>query len=257
MLLGSVMLFAACEKETEDKEESKSSACDIVSFKVDTVEWKIGDSTITHIYPLETKEGDLTPTITLSPGATINPQSGVAQNFFTAQGVTYTVTAEDGVTTKTYTATATITLNTACDIVSFKVDTVEWKIGDSTITHIYPPETKEGDLTPTITMSPGATINPQSGVAQNFFTAQGVTYTVTAEDGITTKTYAVKASIEAVASDGNCTWSITGVAGNYTLTIAGNGAMDDYDYNRSPWYEEYGADIKTVVSVCPKTLNTL
>ena len=49
----------------------------------------------------------LVPTITVSEGATVNPASGSAVDF--ANGpVTFTVTAQDGVATSTYTATATM-----------------------------------------------------------------------------------------------------------------------------------------------------
>ncbi|NVO20032.1 MAG: DUF5018 domain-containing protein [Bacteroidetes bacterium] len=47
----------------------------------------------------------LTPTITVSPGATINPLSGVAQNF--SSPFNYIVTAQNGTTTKTWTITVT------------------------------------------------------------------------------------------------------------------------------------------------------
>jgi len=47
----------------------------------------------------------LTPTITVSAGASINPASGVARDF--TSPVTYTVTAEDGTTTKVWTVTVT------------------------------------------------------------------------------------------------------------------------------------------------------
>jgi hypothetical protein len=46
---------------------------------------------------------------------------------------------------------------------------------------------------------------------------------------------------------GDCTWSITGTAGNYTLTISGNGTMANYDwYSVIPW-GFYQNDIKTLV----------
>jgi hypothetical protein len=125
----------------------------------------------------------------------VNPPDNEAQNFFTPQGVTYTVTAEDGITTKTYTAKATRALSTACEILSFSIDTAVWHINNTNITYTYPPEMMETTLTPAITLSVGATVNPPDNEAQNFFTPQGVTYTVTAEDGITTKTYTAKAII--------------------------------------------------------------
>jgi hypothetical protein len=45
---------------------------------------------------------------------------------------------------------------------------------------------------------------------------------------------------------GDCTWTITGLKGNYTLTISGNGAMADYTSSSGvPWYS-YRSDIKTL-----------
>ncbi|MDR0694319.1 MAG: leucine-rich repeat protein [Prevotellaceae bacterium] len=247
-----LMLAAAAIAVTGCKEdEPKSAACDITAFTVNSTAWNISGNDITYTFPPETAATTLTPTITLSPGATIDPPSGVAQDFFTGTGVTYTVTAEDGVTKKTYTAKATRTPHTACEIVSFTVDDVAWNISGSDITYTFPSETAATTLTPTITLSPGATIDPPSGVAQDFFTGTGVTYTVTAEDGVTKKTYTAKATIQATASGttGSCTWTLTGAAPNYTLTISGNGAMGDYDVgdiNRPSWYL-YRDDIKTVV----------
>jgi len=48
---------------------------------------------------------DLTPTITLSSGATVIPASGVSRDF--TSPVPYTVTAEDGVTYQEWTVTVT------------------------------------------------------------------------------------------------------------------------------------------------------
>ena len=54
----------------------------------------------------ETMLSALVPTISVSENATVSPASGSAVDF--SQGpVTFTVTAQDGVTTATYTATAT------------------------------------------------------------------------------------------------------------------------------------------------------
>ncbi|MDR2286586.1 MAG: DUF5018 domain-containing protein, partial [Prevotellaceae bacterium] len=122
VLLVSAIFFASCK----DNEDPKSSACDVVSFKVDAVTWTVSGLNITHTYPPEKEEGQLTPIIEVSPGATISPTSGVAQNFFSAQGVKYTVTAEDGVTTQEYTVKATITQYSGSEILSFKVDTLSW-----------------------------------------------------------------------------------------------------------------------------------
>jgi hypothetical protein len=190
VLLCTLMFFASCK----DKEEPKSEACDITLFSVEGRTWTVSSTEITRVYPPGTVEGLLTPTINLSPGATVNPPSGEAQNFFTAQGVTYTVTAENGVTKKTYVAKAIRTLSSDCSILSFKVNGTEWSIeGDSLITYVFPTVTPETPLTPVITLSPNATVTPASGEAKNFFTAEGVKYTVTSEDGTATKTYTVRA----------------------------------------------------------------
>ncbi len=58
--------------------------------------------TITVFVPKGTVVTSMTPIITLSTGATVSPQSGVAQDF--TSSVTYTVTADDG-SKKTYTVT--------------------------------------------------------------------------------------------------------------------------------------------------------
>jgi hypothetical protein len=242
VLMLALACFASCEKKEDPKEDPKSAACDITGFTVNGTAWNIDGTNITYTYPAGTPETALTPAITVSRGATVTPASGAAQNFFTTQGVTYTVTAEDGKTTKTYTAKATVAPHSSCDITAFTVNGAAWSINGTNITHTYPEGTAATTLTPTITVSAGATVTPASGVAQDFFTGAGVTYTVTAEDGTTKKTYTTKALIQTqsvVASGitGACTWTLTGTSPNYILTISGNGAMGNYTSStNTPWY---------------------
>ena len=137
----------------------------------------------------------LVPTIAISEYATIEPASGVARDF--SAPVTYTVTAEDG-TIKEWTVNVTkqTVASSAKDILSFSfsgqrgesvIDTenhtvtayAEWNYNFST------------NITPTIAVSPLATISPASGTAQNF--AAPFTYTVTAED-LTTQEWTVTIS---------------------------------------------------------------
>ncbi|MDR1156283.1 MAG: leucine-rich repeat protein [Bacteroidales bacterium] len=125
----------------------------------------------------------------------------------------------------------------ACDIAWFIVNDKAWDIDGTNITGAYHSKTS---LVPRIILSPFATVNPPSGINQDFFTAQGVTYTVTAEDGVTTKTYTVKAILQGITGD--CTWTLTGTPDNYTLTISGNGAME---YYKSGFHYSY--KIKTVI----------
>jgi hypothetical protein len=68
--------------------------------------------------------------------------------------------------------------------------------------------------------------------------------TVTAPNWYSTQHIDVEVTIE--GTTGDCVWTITGTADNYTLTIDGTGAMADYYSYDRPW-EEYRNNIKTVV----------
>lgn len=328
--------FAACNRE---KDEPKSAACDILLFSVDALTWSIDSLSISRSYPPDTEESLMTPVINLSPGATVNPPSGEAQNFFVAGGVRYTVTAEDGVSTKVYTVKALRALSTecaivsfsvdglawdfvndsliaytapegmveslltpiislpagatvyppsgeaqnffteegvrytvtsedglstrsyvarirrtysSCDILSFSVNGVEWNISDTLITSVYNSEILQGHLTPTIVLSSGARVNPPASASQNFFTAEGVQYTVTSEDGKRSKVYTVRAVHVVSGVTGDCIWTLS--SNQDTITISGNGAMEDYysfvdeelQIVDTPW-REYSTGITTVV----------
>jgi hypothetical protein len=180
---------------------TKSDAKLITSFVAADTAWTIteSDSTITVTFPEGTVKNEaLTPTIVLSEGATVSPLATVPQNFFVEGGVTYTVTAENG-TTRTYKVTAIVIDPTKSDaklITSFVAADTAWLIteSDSTITVTFPEGTEKTELTPTIELSEGATVNPASGIAKDFFVEGGVTYTVTAENG-TTRTYKVTATV--------------------------------------------------------------
>lgn len=86
-----------------------SKDCKILSFKIPvsgvTCVGTINESsrTISVMVPFGTPLTSLTPTITVSVGATVSPASGTSSSF--ASPVKYTVTAEDGVTKKEYTVT--------------------------------------------------------------------------------------------------------------------------------------------------------
>jgi hypothetical protein len=146
-------------------------------------------NTVTLTVPYGTDPSSLTPTIVIT-GASVNPASGVPQNFTTPQ--TYTVTAADG-TTKAYTVTVTVALNSAKDITGFTILGIDGTVGANTISLTVPYGTDRTSLTPTITIT-GASVSPASGVAQDF--TSPVHYTVTAADG-STKTYTVTVTEEA------------------------------------------------------------
>jgi hypothetical protein len=54
-----------------------------------------------------------------------------------------------------------------------------------------------------------------------------------------------KLNVVASGTTGACRWELTGPPDNYTLTISGTGAMEDYRGNNSPWYS-YRNDITTL-----------
>lgn len=81
-----------------------SNECDITSFTIAGVAATISGTSITAELPAGTDVTALIPSIVTSTGATVDPTT--AQDFSSA--VEYTVTAEDGVTTKTYTVTITV-----------------------------------------------------------------------------------------------------------------------------------------------------
>jgi hypothetical protein len=215
---------------------ASSDSCDVVKFVVDGIVWDIDMATnsITHLYPKNTEAMTLTPSITLSPGASVDPASSVEQdNLFTIAGVKYTVTAEDGVTAKTYTARAKIRNKSIIE--SFSVNGQDWQFDGTTIFHTYPPSITTLNYAPKIALSPGAKINPSADETQNFFTPGGVKYTVISEDGDIQTIYTAKAMTASIDGgiEGNLSWILSDEGRSYSLTISGNGTMRDYGENNA------------------------
>lgn len=100
MLLAFAALFIGCKKESSEKR--------ILKFEFTTlgVEATIneGAKTIVAVVPETTDVTNLVPTITVSAKASVDPASGVPQNFTNPK--TYVVTAEDG-SNASYTVTVT------------------------------------------------------------------------------------------------------------------------------------------------------
>jgi hypothetical protein len=169
----------------------------------------IGSITGTNIsltVPYGTSLTSLTPMVTHN-GNSINPASGSAQNF--SSPITYTVTAQDG-STQSYVVSVNIGTNTATTtkaVTSFYF-TIPASIGTISGTNIsltVPFGTSLTSLTPSITHN-GTSINPASGISQNF--SSPVTYTVTAQDG-TTQSYVVSVNISAGNQVATPTFNIT------------------------------------------------
>ena len=142
--------------------------------------------TISLTVPFGTDVTTLVPTITHT-GASISPNTGVAQNF--TSPVEYTVTAADS-TTQKYIVTVTVAANPAKAITAFNFNGLTPNVtgtvneASKTISLTVPYGTDVTALVPTITHT-GASISPNTGVAQNF--TSPVEYTVTAADSSTQK----------------------------------------------------------------------
>ena len=143
------------------------------------------DYTVEVEVAMGTNLTELTPTITVSPEATIIPESGVPQDF--SAPVVYTVTSEAGTEQEwTVNVTEATTLSSENDIVDFVIPeqtgaAVIMGDPDYTVEIEVVWNADIANLTPTIVVSPLATISPESGVTQDF--TNPVVYTVTAEDG--------------------------------------------------------------------------
>ena len=151
-----------------------------------------GAATVTWTVPYGTGLTNLAPAYTVSPNAAGSPASGTSRNFTTPQ--TYTITAQDG-STKVYTVTAALgAASSACDILTFGPGAV---MNGNYISMTVPYETDLAALAPVYTVSAGASGVPASGVAPtpNFAVANPATYTITGQDGITTKTYYVTITV--------------------------------------------------------------
>ncbi len=183
-----------------------SSEKDITSFSFSEQTGAATINAAAHTVNIEVRFSaditNLTPTIGISAGASINPTSGTAGNF--SGPATYTVTAADG-STQNWTVNVTrAAASTAKNIVTFThpYQTGAATIGANTVTLQVDPLADLSALSPNITLSGGATIVPNSGISQNF-TGGPVNYTVTAEDG-STKVYAVTVTTDNTVSTVPC-----------------------------------------------------
>ena len=194
-LLAVMFITMACDKLEEPFIDGAEKECKITQFKVGEVEGVIDQASKTVQLDFEggTDVSHLTPTITISQYASVEPASGVPQDF--TAPVSYLVTALNGDTTR-YVVTAVVhDADNKKSILSFVVDEVAGVIDETakTVTLTFPQGTEVTQLIPTIEVSEGATIDPASGVAQDF--TEPVAYTVTAING-TTATYMVTAVVE-------------------------------------------------------------
>ena len=193
-----------------------SNAKDITQFTINGVDGVITGTSISLTLPFGTNLAILTPTI-MHTGQSVSPASGVTQSFTGPRQ--YTVTAMDG-STKVYTVTVGLALDTSKDITQFTILGVNGTITGTNITLQLPFGTNLTSLTPTITIT-GVSVSPASGVAQDFSAARQ--YVVTAADG-STKTYTVNVTAALNSAKDIIAFAILGVDGsivgtNITVTL--------------------------------------
>jgi hypothetical protein len=196
LLLG---LGLSCSEDSEDP--VLSTETDILTFTLDDETGAATINATNHTIDIEVDNGTdlsiLSPTFTLSAGATSVPSSGTSGNY--SSEVTINVTAEDGVTRQAWKVNVTEDspiANTETDILTF---TIPEKTGDATINdtdHTVAIEVANGTdltmLTPAFTLSEGAASSPASGIEGNY--SSEVTITITAEDGSTAQDWKVNVS---------------------------------------------------------------
>ena len=196
-MIATMLFLNACDVEKEPYIQGAEDERFILEFKVDSVYGTVDeDNKMVRLdFPAGTDVTHLTPTIIISNYATIEPKSGVTQDF--TNPVYYTVTAMSGATAQYMVEAIVHDADNEKNILSFRFDALdEDGIIDEVarrISFVLPAETDVTQLVPTIEVSEGATVEPASGVAQDF--TNPVTYTVTAQNG-TTAAYTVMVIVE-------------------------------------------------------------
>ncbi len=190
--------FNSCSSDSDEvvRETPKSSDKDIFSFTFiwDGVELPVNfdDTSLSIVFPALSDVTKLVPTIDVSDKATIEPKSGVAQDF--TNPVTYTVTAEDG-SKKEYVVTVSLLdpgTDTRIFVFGFK-NLAEGQASyrtydrDSTdidsLVYSVPYLSPIKELISDIYIDDYATIVPASGETLDY--TEPVKYTVTAQNGDT------------------------------------------------------------------------
>jgi len=83
-----------------------SADCDMLGFNWSVYRGMISGTNVTLTVPYGTNLTSLNPTCTVSPGATVSPASGSANNF--TNPVSYTVTTQDGTASRIYLVTVIV-----------------------------------------------------------------------------------------------------------------------------------------------------
>lgn len=164
LLLGMLILIWSCDMQNEDGGLVTDVSVSISSFQVNGVAGDIDNiaDEITVTLPYGTSVKALSPSIQLSQGATVSPNSGTTVDF--SQPVKFRV--KNGNIYKDY----KVTVQAQAPILSFKINGLTATINHSskTISLVMPDGTNLTSLQPVIEMASGVSIAPASGATINF-----------------------------------------------------------------------------------------
>ncbi len=196
-MLAALLLMNACDVEKEPYVIGAEYEKYILVFQVDSIYGLVDENAkvVKLDFPAGTDVTHLTPTITISNYATIEPESGVAQDF--TNPVYYTVTAMNGSTVQYMVEAIVHDADNEKSILRFYFEELDCEGLIYEVTHqidcYVPAETDVTALVPVIEVSEGASVSPASGEPQDF--TDPVVYTVTAQNG-TTAEYTVSVIVE-------------------------------------------------------------
>lgn len=103
--LSILLLYSALTLSSCIKDESPGREADIESMSLEGsyyLSTALNNNTVQLFVNDEVDLSTLSPSITLTAGAKVNPESGSVQNFSATNPIKYTVTAADGITKKDY-----------------------------------------------------------------------------------------------------------------------------------------------------------
>lgn len=174
---------------------------------------------------------------------TIVPSSNLAYNQTYFLAIDSVEDANNNATTPQSINFTTIAENSEAEILTFDITgQISSTINstNATVDIVMPYGSDVTNLIPTITVSPGATINPPSGVAQDF--SSPVQYTVTAQNTITTKIWTVAVNVLPPENDTLVMWTFPnnpddsiadgGISANLNKVISNN-ASAPIEFNYS------------------------
>ncbi|MEN9918260.1 MAG: hypothetical protein RL662_696 [Bacteroidota bacterium] len=201
----SLLYLVACS----DKEVARLSEKKILEFKIEqdaNAQVVIDEQakTITAIVSKSVNLFSVTPLVTVSTNAALNPQSGALQDFTNDRKIRYTVYAEDG-STQIYTVAVSHQPSAAKELLSFSFPDYERQatIQDNQIKLSIPYGIDLSRIKTQGSLSAGATSVPRLDTITDF--SKPLTYTLTAQDK-TTQTYTVSLTVEPQQTGVRAVW---------------------------------------------------